>query len=1165
MHRLARFLDPRNTIEGKIVSVILSVVLVFSMVNLSAIVENASAAGSDGDALFTTELATDDKAKTQTEGGEPTQNQVITDEQTETNTPDSNQPDQKNNGVAALSLDDDQNSNESNNTQSAPQQQRAAATPTAQANSLNSLDKNKLTIGNIKLIDIDQVLNDKSITYTFNIKNNSKPVEILVEELAKQISDYNFQYAQYNGKNITKLQLGRSGWSNYTYTLKYDNGTNRWGNPVWEEVTDLDKLVFYYQIPVVPQGLTINPVQAVIEVNKTQRLIAAIAPSNTNKDNTITWESSDPSIATVNENGIVTGKKSGSVTITAKTGTNNDVTATAQVTVTNNVTITFDANGGSGSVPENIIANVDDYVNLPNKPENLTRENYKFIGWCTGTDASGVYDGENGTIQGKYPVYPEGSQIIMPENGCTLYAAWVQINGYADGTIVAAIIHAGSTIPAEPGCFNKTDTFDYTMVNGFNKVNVNVLDYFNPAVTVVGVDSVDKALTQKAKQELEEAVKKQSNLSYNPDTQYLAWHVIKDQQNDHKWHIDGTIQNKNTVKLEYDPNGATTGAIPGGVTAYKGNKVPVSDNVNGLARPGFNFIGWNTNADGSGTAYAVNSEITLNENVTLYAQWQAKNAVTIKYEATNGGAVSNGQDLLNPDTGTPQGSTPSAKPGYHFVNWTIKGTDTVITAGVDEETNQLVPTREEGAAWENITYVANFAPDTNTKYTVEYYLQNLNDNGYTKDETATVNATGTTDTEATAEEKSFDGFTINRAAEGTVATDTIKGDGSTVLKLYYDRNSYEVSYQYAEGTPTGASVLPEKQTVKFGAEVTVAPEATLAGYTFNGWAAPDEVTVNDGKFTMGSSNVVLTGSFTVRQDLIYTVNYLEYGTNNVLAPQAVVQNQTFDTTVDVNAIAIDGYALIGEQTQQVTISADEAQNVINFYYGVDNVSTDPANPGSSDGVPDMYQARVNFAAVNGSVNIPFTYVTLYDADGNYAVDGTGYLTANQIAAATAYAGYDQASLTWNVTPSTTTPITSEVTYTATFTATPVVPVVPTPTPVPAGPGAPAVAPGVPTPAAAAAAAPLAAPVATITDDATPLAAGETIDDEDTPLAAFDHVDCWVHWLILVGIILTAIYGAVVVRRRLAVVKDVDDLEDEVLDGAVAGATQSAPADNRQAI
>ena len=330
--------------------------------------------------------------------------------------------------------------------------------------------------------------------------------------------------------------------------------------------------------------------------------------------------------------------------------------------------------------------------------------------------------------------------------------------------------------------------------------------------------------------------------------------------------------------------------------------------------------------------------------------------------------------------------------------------------------------------------------------------------------------------------------------------------------------------------------------------------------------APGEQTIT----ISATEDNVINFYYTKRTDLSYTVNYYEQLadgtlTTNSVAESKTVTGQTFETVVNENAIRINGYALIGEQTQQITISADESQNVINFYYGVDNVSTDPANPGSSDGIPDMYQARVNFAAVNGAVSFPVTYVTLYDADGNYAVDGTGYLTANQIATATANAGYDQASLAWNVTPSRTTPITSEVTYTATFTATPVVPVVPTPTPVPAGPGAPTVAPGVPTPAAAAAAAPLAAPVATITDDATPLAAGETIDDEDTPLAAFDHVDCWVHWFILVGIILTAIYGAVVVRRRLAVVSDVDDLEDEVLDGAVAGATQSAPADNRQAI
>ena len=103
----------------------------------------------------------------------------------------------------------------------------------------------------------------------------------------------------------------------------------------------------------------------------------------------------------------------------------------------------------------------------------------------------------------------------------------------------------------------------------------------------------------------------------------------------------------------------------------------------------------------------------------------------------------------------------------------------------------------------------------------------------------------------------------------------------------------------------------------------------------------------------------MKAKFVARTDLTYVVNYYEQLadgtlTTNSVAESKIVANQTFENIVTENAIAINGYALIGEQTQQVTISADESQNVINFYYGVDNVSTDPANPGSSDGVPDMY-------------------------------------------------------------------------------------------------------------------------------------------------------------------------------------------------------------------
>lgn len=71
MHKFARFLDPRNTIEGKIVTAILLVVLVFSMANLSAIVENASATGSNDNASnkTETELSVNEGAAGQTEDG----------------------------------------------------------------------------------------------------------------------------------------------------------------------------------------------------------------------------------------------------------------------------------------------------------------------------------------------------------------------------------------------------------------------------------------------------------------------------------------------------------------------------------------------------------------------------------------------------------------------------------------------------------------------------------------------------------------------------------------------------------------------------------------------------------------------------------------------------------------------------------------------------------------------------------------------------------------------------------------------------------------------------------------------------------------------------------------------------------------------------------------
>ena len=44
---------------------------------------------------------------------------------------------------------------------------------------------------------------------------------------------------------------------------------------------------------------------------------------------------------------------------------------------------------------------------------------------------------------------------------------------------------------------------------------------------------------------------------------------------------------------------------------------------NTFTREGYNFTGWNTKADGTGTSYAVGAEVTLTSDITLYAQWEA--------------------------------------------------------------------------------------------------------------------------------------------------------------------------------------------------------------------------------------------------------------------------------------------------------------------------------------------------------------------------------------------------------------------------------------------------------------------------------------------------------------------------------------------------------------
>ena len=415
---------------------------------------------------------------------------------------------------------------------------------------------------------------------------------------------------------------------------------------------------------------------------------------------------------------------------------------------------------------------------------------------------------------------------------------------------------------------------------------------------------------------------------------------------------------------------------------------------------------------------------------------------------------------------------------------------------------------------QDVEITGSFTANGDTAYTVEHYQQNLAGDGYDLVEADTEHLTGETDTTATANPKAYTGFTFDGTVEGTVASGNIAGDGSLVLKLYYTRNSYDVTYAYTGTVPADASALPEKAAVKYGASVTVAEAATAKGHTFSGWSTGD--------FTMPAQDVEITGSFTAnpynvtveyyfdkvqdtdmtrvqsvtygetfttaaaaetdRNGVHYTLDWVEnngltvsdieadnvvrvyYAKDEEGGPDDIpdyaqivftyqsadVRKGTVDKSVEIhtferlngelleekkaspagaNAAGREGYAFdywtdgtkrdvtSGMETLKSEVYTDNAE--FTAYFDVDTKGTDPENPDKPDNVPDKYQAKVTYQAVNGTVTLGdrtgtelVTYVTLFDADGKWAENGTGKLAEAQVPTAAAAADYDPATERW---------------------------------------------------------------------------------------------------------------------------------------------------------
>ena len=305
----------------------------------------------------------------------------------------------------------------------------------------------------------------------------------------------------------------------------------------------------------------------------------------------------------------------------------------------------------------------------------------------------------------------------------------------------------------------------------------------------------------------------------------------------------------------------------------------------------------------------VNKDATVPDNNNLVVKlYYTRNSykVTYEYEGTVPAGASNLPEEATYKYGANVTVAEEATaPGYTFSGW-------------DKE-DFTMPA-------EDVVIKGSFTANTDTQYKVEHYLQDLDGNSYTLKDTETL--AGTTDTTATATPKQYPGFTYDSTVEGTKTEGVITGDGQLVLKLYYTRNNYKVTYEYEVTPPSGASALPTEETYKYGASVTVAEDATAPGYKFSGWDHED--------FTMPAEDVVIKGSFEARNDTKYRVeHYLEnLNDEGFTLEEGKDYAATTDTKVTAEPKEYPGFTfdstVVGTKTEGIVTG--DGQLVLKLYY-----------------------------------------------------------------------------------------------------------------------------------------------------------------------------------------------------------------------------------------
>ena len=366
--------------------------------------------------------------------------------------------------------------------------------------------------------------------------------------------------------------------------------------------------------------------------------------------------------------------------------TSTDVTLYAKWAAGVTKTITFDRNGGSGSMTAQVAG-----TSVAINPNEFARSNYTFNGWNTAANGSGF-------------AYSEGAIFSFQED-TTLYAQWQPVVATYRVTFYGNAADGGTTAS------QSASTTTPLNLNGFTRTGFNFLgwntNYSSGSATYR--DGQNYAFTSDVNLYAIWVAQTNNNLVYdgngstsgstagqtaNSSTMLRANGFARTGYTFKNWNTaaDGTgaSYQSNYVysfaagltlyaqwgahyTVSYDANTSDTGTVPSAQNSYVGSpglNLPL--NTGSLKKAGYRLAGWNDNQAGTGTPYALGaSSVKFTSDKVLYAQWAP--AVYSVIYAANGAAAG-----IEPSPVTfTYGSTLTVarntgqleKPGFTFSGW----------------------------------------------------------------------------------------------------------------------------------------------------------------------------------------------------------------------------------------------------------------------------------------------------------------------------------------------------------------------------------------------------------------------------------------------------------------------------------------------------------------